>query len=128
MAEWSAVLRVVIVVRVTFKLQYIWMAIWPRGPVQSIWCPWVGPLGQACYPTPNTCPRQSQTTSSGHHIILTSMQAIKVPYDMHKRGFLDMVKGLLAWLNKVFWVFKVFCSFVSNAIYCRKIITRKIRQ
>ena len=59
-----------------------------------------------------------------------SMQAIKVPYDMHKRGFLDMVKGLLAWLNKVFWVFKVFWSnsFVSNTIYRRKIVTRKIRQ
>ena len=44
-----------------------------------------------------------------------------------KRGFIDMVKGLLAWLNKVFWVFKVFWSnsFVSNAIYRRKIITRK---
>ena len=39
-------------------------------------------------------------------------------------GFIDMVKGLLAWLNKVFWS----NSFVSNAIYRRKIITRKIRQ
>ena len=49
---------------------------------------------------------------------------------MHKKGFIDMVKGLLSWLNKVFWVFKVFWSnsFVSNAIYHRKIITRKIRQ
>ena len=49
---------------------------------------------------------------------------------MHKKGFINMVKGLLAWLNKVFWVFKVFWSnsFVSNAIYRRKIITRKIRQ
>ena len=46
---------------------------------------------------------------------------------MHKKGFIDMVKGLLAWLNKVFWVFKVFWSnsFVSNAIYRRKIITIK---
>ena len=46
---------------------------------------------------------------------------------MHKKGFIDMVKGLLAWLKKVFWVFKVFWSnsFVSNAIYRRKIITRK---
>ena len=37
---------------------------------------------------------------------------------MHKKGFIDMVKGLLAWLNKVFWVFKVLWSnsFVSNAI------------
>ena len=44
---------------------------------------------------------------------------------MNKRGV--MVKGLLAWLSKVFWVFKVFWSnsFVSNAIYRRKIITRK---
>ena len=24
---------------------------------------------------------------------------------MHQKGFIDMVKGLLAWLNKVFWVF-----------------------
>ena len=50
-----------------------------------------------------------------------------VLYDMHKKGFIDMVKGLLAWLSKVFWVFKVFWSnsFVSNAIYRRKIITRK---
>ena len=58
------------------------------------------------------------------------MRAIKMLYDMHKKGFIDMVKGLLAWLNKVFWVFKVFWSnsFVSNAIYRRKIITRKIRQ
>ena len=40
---------------------------------------------------------------------------------MHKKGSIDMVKGLLAWL-KVFWVFKVFWSnsFVSNAIYRRK--------
>ena len=29
---------------------------------------------------------------------------------MHKKGFIDMVKGLLAWLSKVFWVFKVFWS------------------
>ena len=45
-----------------------------------------------------------------------------VPYDMHKKGFIDMVKGLLAWLNKVFWVFKVFWSnsFANNAIYRRK--------
>ena len=57
LVEWSAVLRVVVAARVTFKLRYIWTAIWPRGPVQSIRCPWVGPLGQACYPTPNTCPR-----------------------------------------------------------------------
>ena len=49
---------------------------------------------------------------------------------MHKKGFIDMVKGLLAWLSKVFLVFKVFWSnsFVSNAIYPCKIITRKIRQ
>ena len=41
---------------------------------------------------------------------------------MHKKGCLDMVKGLLAWLSKVFWVFKVFWSnsFVSNAIYRRE--------
>src|SRR3954469_19199126 len=63
-----------------------------------------------------------KTTPSGHHFIMTSMQAIKVPYDMHKKGFIDMVKGLLAWLSKIFWVFKVFWSnsFVSNAIYRRK--------
>ena len=32
-----------------------------------------------------------------------------------------MVKGLLAWLNKVFWVFKVFGSnsLVNNTIYYR---------
>ena len=41
---------------------------------------------------------------------------------MHKKGFIDMVKGLLVWLNKVFGFFKVFWSnsFVSNAIYRRK--------
>ena len=33
---------------------------------------------------------------------MTSMQAMKVPYDMHKKGFLDMVKGLLAWFFRVF--------------------------
>ena len=55
---------------------------------------------------------------------MSPMQAIKVLYDMHKKGFIDMVKGLLAWLNKVFWS----NSFVSNTIYHRKIITRKIRQ
>ena len=38
---------------------------------------------------------------------MTSMQAIKVPYDMHKKGFIDMVKGLLACFNKVFEVFNV---------------------
>ena len=50
-----------------------------------------------------------------------------VLYDIHKKGFIDMVKGLLAWLNKVFWVFKVFWSnsFVGNAIYRHKIIARK---
>ena len=32
---------------------------------------------------------------------MTSMQAMKVPYDMHKKGFIDMVKGLLAWFNRV---------------------------
>ena len=42
------------------------------------------------------------TTSSGHHFIMTLMQAIKVPYDMHKKGFLDMVKGLRAWFIRVF--------------------------
>src|SRR3954470_1311663 len=70
------------------------------------------------------------TPRSGFPLIMISMQAIKVPYDMHKKGFIVMVKGLLAWLNKVFRVFKVFWpnSFVSNAIYRRKIITRKIRQ
>ena len=49
---------------------------------------------------------------------------------MHKKGFMDMVKGMLARFNKVFEVFKVFWSnsFVSNAIYRRRIITRKIRQ
>ena len=41
---------------------------------------------------------------------------------MHKKGFINMVKGLLAWLSKVFWVFKVFWSnsFVSSTIYRRK--------
>src|SRR4051812_33483440 len=33
---------------------------------------------------------------------MTPMQAIKVLYDMHKSSFIDMVKGLLAWLSKVF--------------------------
>ena len=33
---------------------------------------------------------------------MTSMQAMKVPYDMHKKGFLGMVKGLLAWFVIVF--------------------------
>ena len=47
-----------------------------------------------------------------------------VLYDMHKKGFIDMVKGLLALVLKVFWS----NSSVSNAIYRRKIITRKIRQ
>ena len=44
-----------------------------------------------------------------------------------KKGFIDMVKGLLAWLSKVFWVFKVFWSnsFVSNTIYRCNITTRK---
>ena len=41
------------------------------------------------------------TTSSGHRFIMTSMQAIKVLYDMHKKGFIDMVKGLLAWFIRV---------------------------
>ena len=50
-----------------------------------------------------------------------------VLYDVHKKGFIDMVKGLLACFNKVFEVFKYLWSnsFVSNAIYHRKIITRK---
>ena len=59
------------------------------------------------------------TTSSGHHFIMTSMQAIKVPYDMHKKGFLDMVKGLLALVFKVFKSFSFFFSsyFVKYGIY-----------
>ena len=42
---------------------------------------------------------------------MTSMQAIKVPYDVQKRGFLDMVKGLLALVFKVFKFFKSFSFF-----------------
>ena len=36
---------------------------------------------------------------------------------MHKKGFIDMVKGLLAWLSKVFWVFKVFWSNSEHFVY-----------
>ena len=50
------------------------------------------------------------TTSSGHRFIMTSMQAIKVLYDMHKKGFIDMVKGLRACFNKVFEVLKYLWS------------------
>ena len=31
------------------------------------------------------------THQGGYHFIMISMQAMKVPYDMHKKGFLDMV-------------------------------------
>src|SRR3954470_5466462 len=70
------------------------------------------------------------THQSGFPLIMISMQAIEIPYVMHKKGFIDMVKGLLAWLNKVLGVFKVFWSnsFVSNAIYRRKNNSEKIRQ
>ena len=33
---------------------------------------------------------------------MSPMQAIKVLYDMHKKGFIDMVKGLLSWFVRVF--------------------------
>ena len=36
---------------------------------------------------------------------------------MHKKGFIDMVKGLLARLNKVFWVFKYFWSNSEHFVY-----------
>src|SRR3954465_14354481 len=63
------------------------------------------------------------THQSGyHHIMISKQILIKCYMTCIKRGFIDMVKGLLAWLNRVFWVFKVFWSnsFVSNAIYRRK--------
>ena len=41
------------------------------------------------------------TTSCRHRFIMTSMQAMKLLYDMHKKGFIDMVKGLLAWFIRV---------------------------
>ena len=42
---------------------------------------------------------------------------------MHKNGFNNMVKGLLAWLNKVFRVLKCLWSnfLVNHVIYHRKI-------
>ena len=33
---------------------------------------------------------------------MSPMQAIKVLYDMHKKGFIDIVKGLHAWFIRVF--------------------------
>ena len=50
---------------------------------------------------------------------MTLMQAIKVLYDMHKKGFIDMVKGLLALVFKVFKSFSFFLSnyFVEYGIY-----------
>ena len=57
------------------------------------------------------------TTSSGHRFIMTSMQAIKVLYDMHKKGFIDMVKGLLALVFKVFKVFKYLWSISEHFAY-----------
>ena len=57
------------------------------------------------------------TTSSGHRFIMTSMQAIKVLYDMHKKGFIDMVKGLLALVFKVFKVFKYLWSISEHFVY-----------
>ena len=57
------------------------------------------------------------TTSSGHSFIMTSMQAIKVLYDMHKKGFIDMVKGLRACFNKVFEVLKYLWSNSEHFVY-----------
>ena len=57
------------------------------------------------------------TTSSGHRFIMTSMQAIKVLYDMHKKGSIDMVKGLLACCNEVFEVFKYPWSNSEHSVY-----------
>ena len=48
---------------------------------------------------------------------MTSMKAIKVLYDMHKKGFIDMVKGLLAYLNKVVEVFKYLWSNSEHFVY-----------
>ena len=57
------------------------------------------------------------TTSGGHRFIMTSMQAIKVLYDMHKKGFIDMVKGLLALVFNVFKVFKYLWSISKHFVY-----------
>ena len=42
-----------------------------------------------------------------------------VLYDMHKKGFIDMVKGLLALVRKVFKSFSFFLSnyFIKYGIY-----------
>ena len=40
-----------------------------------------------------------------------------VLYDMHKKGFIDMVKGLLACFNKVFEVFKYLWSNSKHFVY-----------
>ena len=45
---------------------------------------------------------------------MTPMQEIKVLYDMHKKGFIDMVKGLIA------LVFEVFNSFLFLSNYFLK--------
>ena len=36
---------------------------------------------------------------------------------MHKKGFIGMVKGLLAWFKKVFGILKVFWSFSKYSVY-----------
>ena len=36
---------------------------------------------------------------------------------MHKKGFIDMVKGLLAYFNKVFEVFKYLWSNSEHFVY-----------
>ena len=41
----------------------------------------------------------------------------KVLYDMHKKGFIDMVKGLLAYFNSVFEVFKYLWSNSEHFVY-----------
>ena len=33
---------------------------------------------------------------------------------MHKKGFIGMVKGLLAWLNKVFWSISKYSVYFVN--------------
>ena len=48
---------------------------------------------------------------------MTSMQAMKVTYDMHKKGLIDMVKGLLALVFKVFKVFKYLWSISEYPVH-----------
>ena len=57
------------------------------------------------------------THQGGYPVIMIPLQQHMALCDMHKKGFIDIVKGLLAWFNKVFEVFKYLWSNSEHFVY-----------